>query len=251
MSRLTILAKGVGKFASDNAPTILTAIAVAGVATTAIMASKASVQAHDHLQEVDPENEAEFKVKVAETWKFYIPTVAVGTATIACVIGANTVNTTRAAAMASAFTLSETAFREYKEKVKEQVGANKEQKIRDDIAQDEVRKNPINPSTVIITGNGDVNCYEALSGRYFKSNKQTLQNAEIKINQRIIHENYASLNDFYHLIGLEDTDMGEELGWTTDMLLDLEFSATLDSEDNPCLSFRYSAQPVRNFHRFR
>ena len=100
------------------------------------------------------------KVKVA--WKLYIPTAAMGVVTTACIIGSNSINQSRNAALATVYGLTEVAFREYKEKVVDNIGRNKELKIRDDIAGDRVANNPVGDRTIIITGNGEVLCYDAL-----------------------------------------------------------------------------------------
>ena len=101
------------------------------------------------------------------TWKVFIPPILMGATSIACIIGANSINTSRNAALAALYSLSETAFREYKNKVIEEIGRNKELKIRDDITKDQINNNPMRDRTVIITGNGDVLCYDKLSDRYF------------------------------------------------------------------------------------
>ena len=67
------------------------------------------------------ENEKNADLTKTETvkacWKVYIPAMVTGTASIVCLIGASSVNAKRNAALAAAYTLSDTAFREYKEKV--------------------------------------------------------------------------------------------------------------------------------------
>lgn len=248
MLQLATLAKGAQKLISTNSPSILTAMAVAGVATTAILAGRASFQAADHLAEHAPSN-MDLKEQVRMTWTLYIPAAAMGGATIACIIGANTISTRRQAALMSVYSLTETAFKEYREKATEVLGEKKEQQVRDDIAQDRVDRNPVSSSQVFI-GKGPVLCYEVYTGRYFKSNMDALKKAENTINAMIINDMYASQNDLNQLIGLPMTKIGDELGWNTDRLLELDIQGVVSEDGEPALSVDYRVEPKRGFHRF-
>ena len=150
---------------------------------------------------------------VKASWKCYIPAAVTAGLSTACLIGASSVNLKRNAALATAYTLSETALREYQEKVVETIGEKKEQVVRDAIAKDKITKNPVENHEIIITGTGNQRCYDAISGRYFESNVQTIRTAESTMNKRLISEMYVSLNEFYLELGLPCTDLGEQLGW--------------------------------------
>ena len=60
---------------------------------------------------------------------------------------------------------------------------------------------------------------------------------------------YASHNDFYRLIGLPGTTYGEEVGWRTDNMMDLEYSSHLAEDGRPCLCIEYHVAPVRNYYK--
>ena len=155
----------------------------------------------------------------------------------------------RAAAVAAAYTISEKAFSEYKEKVVERLGTPKEQKIRDEVAQDRVTKNPPNERETIITGGGEVLCYEAFTGRYFKSDMETLKKAQNDLNYVMLNDGYASLSDFYNKIDLPTTSYSDEIGWTSDKLLELNFSTVLSDDGRPCISIDFMAAPVRDYYK--
>lgn len=252
--------KRLQKLATDGSPAILTALAVTGTVTTAVLTGKASFKAAEVLREQTRLNglvdqvgepfELDPKEKLRLVWKLYIPAASTGVITIVCVVGANTISTRRGAALATAMSLSETAFKEYKEKVVEQIGTNKERKIRDELMRDKVERDPASSKAVIITGSGDVLCYEAMTGRYFNSSMETLRRAQNVLNAQIINEMYASLNDFYREIGLAATGYGEEVGWNTQKLLELQFSTVLSEDGKPCLAVNYSYTPIRDYYRF-
>ena len=251
------LAKHVERVAVDNSPAILTAIGVTGTVTTAIFASKASFKAAEILREDDRLNQMTFdspKERAIEhvklTWQLYIPAVGVGTTTIACIVFANQIGTRRAAAMAAAYSMSEKAFTEYREKIVEKVGEAKEQEARDEIAQERVERNPLG-SQVIVMNDREVLCFDQYTGRYFNSDMETLKQAQNKINYRMIRENYASLNDFYDCIGLEWVPTGDDLGWNSDQLLELSFTTVLSDDQRPCIAVDFHTVPIRNFYRNR
>lgn len=249
------LARNVGRTINDNSPLILTGMAVAGTVGSTILAARGGMRAQHELnilqEEVD-EGRADvnlltFKGQLQTTWKFYIPAGIMVGATIACVIGANSVNTRRNAAIMSAYTLTDKAFQEYKEKVVEQIGEKKEQSVRDEIHKDRLEKNP--NKEVVVIGDGKTLCYDGMTGRYFQSDMQTIRRAMNDINQKCMNEVYASQNDFYSLLGLDPVAIGEEVGWRSDHLLDVEFSSHLTGDDVPCLSLDYRVGPIRGYYK--
>jgi hypothetical protein len=255
MSAVTKLTRNVGRFLAARSPQILTGMAVAGVVSTTVLAVRATPEALDLIESAKDRKASETgvtKLSAWETikyaWQPYIPATGVGLATIGCVVTANSVSTKRVAAMASLWTITETSFREYQDKVIETIGKTKEQGVRDSIAQDQVRANPVATREIIITTKGDVLCYDQLSGRYFRSDMQSIRKAENDLNQKIINEGSASQNDFYRMIDLPILDHGEEFGWTTDQLLNLSFSSVLSEDDQPCLAIKFSAAPIRGYY---
>ena len=81
-------------------------------------------------------------------------------------------------ALTTAYAISESALKNYQEKVVETIGKNKEQSVRDAMAKDAISKKQIQNSEVIITKKGDTLCFDVLSGRYFKSDIERIKRAE-------------------------------------------------------------------------
>lgn len=244
--------KQLEKFIQDNSPTILTAIGVVGTISTAILSGRASIKAADILREkkIDAEIENEqisTKEKVLAVWQEFLPPVGSGVLTLAAIIGANRVSVRRAAALAAAYSLSEKTAKEYKEKIVEKLGLNKEQQARDELAQKRVNDNPLQSQQVIITGNGEVMCYDMQSGRYFKSSMETLRRVQNDINQEVLANGYATLRDFYAMLNLKATPYSDEIGWTQDELLDMQFSTVLSDDGQPCIAFEFNYVPIRGY----
>lgn len=239
--------KTVGNKLSEHSPEILTGIGITGLLSTTVLAVKATPKALHLIDEKKEENNTDelTNMEVVKTcWKCYIPAAVTASVSVACLIGANSVNSKRNAVLATAYKLSESAFSEYKEKVIETIGEKKEEEVRDKIAKDRIEKNPVNNNEVIITGKGDVLCYDVVSGRYFKSDVDKIRKAENTLNKKLMNDMYCSLNEFYDLIGLPFTQMGFDLGWNVnDSLVEIEFSTQLSEDDTPCVVIQYSVLP--------
>lgn len=179
-------------------------------------------------------------------WKFYIPPAVSGLATTACIIGNTRVNSRRTAAAQAAFVLGERAYSEYRDHVIAEVGSTTEQKIREKVAEKQIVDNPPSNAILAIAGPGNVMCYEALTGRYFTSDMETLRRAENKLNERMLKVDYQNLTDWYEYIGLPRTSMSDDFGWNADKLMELEFNTVMSDRGQPCLSFEYNyVKPIR------
>lgn len=230
-----------------HSPEILTGIGIAGMITTTVMAVRATPKALILIEERKEEIGAE-KLEamdmVKTTWACYIPAAITGTLSVACLIGASSVNARRNAALATAYTLSESALKDYQGKVIEMFGEKKNEAVKDAVAKDKVEKNPVVTREVIITEKGNTLCYDAISGRYFKSDIEKIKKAECELNRQMLDDMYVSLNDFYYEIGLDSVKLGDELGWNVDSgYIDLSFSSQLASDGTPCLVIDYSVAP--------
>ena len=247
--------KNLGVIISKNSPTILTGMAVGGLITTVILAVKATPKALELIEkemrreyEISGTNDIIYNISNKDiakiTWKCYIPACAVGAATIACIIGANHISLRRNAALASLYSITEAAFREYQAKVTETIGRNKELKVRDDISADRVKANPPGTNEIIFTGKGNVLCYDSLSGRYFKSNIEKIRQAVNDLNHSLLSEMFMSVNDLYYVIGLAGTKLGDQMGWDIDKgLVEISFSSQLTEDGEPCLVLNYDITP--------
>lgn len=244
---LSKVMKQVQKTMEKHSPEILMGIGIAGMLTTTVMAVQATPKAMALMEEKKEEEKIDKLLPMEmlkTTWTCYIPAAITGVVSIFCLIGASSVNARRNAALATAYSLSETALREYQEKVVEQIGEKKERGIKDAIAKDHIERNPVGTREVIMTEKGNTLCYDAVSGRYFKSDIDHLKKAENELNRRMLDEMYVSLNDLYYELGLTNTKMGDDLGWNLDNgFIDLYFSSQLTEDGTPCLVVTYHIVP--------
>lgn len=264
-------AQSVRTVLTKHSPEILTGIGIAGMVTTTILAVRATPRALTLIEE-EKKRQNEERAKVAEdngddkfvevtklkplevvktTWKCYIPAAVVGVSAAGCLIGASRVNLKRNAALATAYTLSETAFKEYQEKVVETIGEKKEQAVRDSIAKDKLEKDPVGQKEIIIVEKGNTLCYDAITGRYFKSDIDKIKKVENELNSRMLRTDYISLNEFYNEIGLSSTSIGDDLGWRVDRgNIDVFFSSQLASDGTPCLVIDFHTKPKYGYSTY-
>lgn len=238
--------KGVEKALKKHSPEILTGIGIAGMIATTITAVKATPKALRLIDQKEiKENKRLTTTEVIKTtWKCYIPAAVTGTLSIACLVGASSVSLKRNAALATAYTISETALKDYREKAIEVVGEKKEQAIRDAVTKDKIAKDPVEGKEIIMTGTDEVLCYDVLSGRYFKSDREKINRAVNEINRNMRTDMFVSLNDFYYEIGLPEIKLGEYLGWNIEKgYMDVQFGSHIASNGVPCLVIAYSVAP--------
>ena len=231
--------KNAQKAVTKHSPEILTGIGIAGMITTTILAVRATPKALRLMDDAAQEkgDRLDVKEKVKSCWKCYIPAAVTGTASVACLIGANSVHLKRNTTLAAAYKLSETALTEYRSKVVETIGEKKEKAVRDKVAEEQIRKNPVSKNDIHFTGKGEVLCYEPLSARYFKSDVEAIKRAENNLNKRILTDicGRVSLNEFYDELELPHTDLGDNMYWTLDNTINLDFSSWLNENNVPCL----------------
>lgn len=255
------------KVVSDNSPVILTAIGVTGTITTAVLTAKATVKAIERLNATEAERTETYlrdhellppfgkKEKFKLLWTLYVPAVTTGAVTCTCIIGANYIGTRRAAALAAAYSLTEKALseykdlsdykgeilNEYKDKVIQKAGEETHKEIVQEMAQERLAQAP--PAAIM--GIGESLCHDAFTNRYFASNKETIRRAANDINYQILHNDWATLSDFYKKVGLEPTSVSDELGWNGENPCEILFAPIEGPNGLPALSYDFAFVPIR------
>lgn len=244
------LMKTVQGTLAKHSPEILTGLGVSGMIATTVLAVKATPRAIDLIEEDSRRNHDgdpyayTKKEAIQSAWKCYIPAAVTGTASVACLIGASSVNAKRNAALATAYTISETALSEYRNKVVETIGEKKEKEVREKVAKEKIKKKSPVQKEIIVTGNGKTLCFESMGGRYFKSDMETIKSVVNDLNLRMRNDLTINLNEFYYEIGLDETDVGKYLGWDIDKgYIDIDFSSQLTEDGTPCLVVGFLTPP--------
>lgn len=239
-------------FIAKQSPIILAGTAIVGVCTTAYLATKAGIQADELIKEAEyekqrvegPETRLTPMETIQTTWKAYVPTVISGGLTIGAIIASSAISQRRQAALAGLYALSETALKEYQDKIEQKYGTKDAQKVRDEINEDRVNNTGIPPWDVDALPQGEVLCFDKITGRYFRSSAQKIHFAVAEILKMIYGGDMcASLNEFYGILDNKDLpqcSIGDDIGWSIDCPPDVYLSSCLTSDMKPCLVLDWS-----------
>lgn len=243
----------VGLKIKKHSPEILVVVGVAGVITSAVMACKATTKAtnviEEHKKEMDdihfvsetkPEKYSEedlqkdtvivYTQTAVKLAKLYGPSVAIGAASIACIIGSHNILTKRNAALAAAYTAVDKTFKEYRNRVVDRFGKEVDKQLRYNIKAKEFEETTVdengNEKTETVTKDVaeihnsdyakffDESCpgwtKDAEQNKYFLLCQQNYANEMLKA------QGYLFLNDVYKLIGVPATRAGQIVGWVYD-----------------------------------
>lgn len=251
----------LGDWLKDNTTHILTGIGVSGVIGTVVLAVKVTpqvwndIRAHEEYQarlEELPDEEtytASFKEQFAIAWRPYLPAAILGTCTIAAIVASHSIGQKRQSAAIAAIAMVQRTYQEYKEGVLEEVGPKKEEEIRAKVSQKSLERRLAEGKETILLEHEDQLCYDRFSGRTFYSTREKIRKAENDIMAGINNFEYASLNDFYRRLGLEDTEAGEVLGFNSSNPISIEFSSHLVGNNRPALAIDYHHSPISNYYK--
>lgn len=196
-------------FFKRNGSTILTCIGAVGVVATGVAAAKATPKAMMLLEEAKEEKGEELTTvqKVIVAGPAYIPAIAIGVSTIACIFGANILNKRQQAALMSAYAVLDSSYKQYRVKVNELLGEEADKEIKGEIAKDGIDKEK-RPS------DGKQLFFDFFSMQYFESTLADVFYAEYEFNKLFADRGYASLNELYKMLGVGLVEYGEEFGWS-------------------------------------
>ncbi len=243
---IKLYSKRLVGFLDKNSPAILTTIGAIGSVTGAVLTGKAAVKSHYILKEKHEREAAEgINMKkheqifsdVSAVAKTFSPAVIVEVTAVGCIVGSYKINTKRLAAATALIAANKNEFKEYKNKVKELIGEEKEQKVEEAIIKDKVDEGNYIPEDAEdlkrMLENSDLQrFYDPKTGRMFVSTKTKIREAVSDFNERFDQgEMWQSLNEFYGYLGLDYVDLGKQYQFTGDRRLELRFGDAETSRD--------------------
>ena len=250
-----INANDCARLIKANAPAILTASACVGTVATAILTAKSTTLAIERIADYCEDNlrspeDLTLREKFTISYRVYIPPAITGVATLVSIVAANRIQYARGAAFALAYTGSEAAFKRYREAVADVVKPKDLEKVKARVAEKSLSEaGEPHTGTILVASSGDVACYDVFSGRYFKSDIETIRRVENNINGQLNTECYASLNEFYAGLGLPPIAAGELVGWSDPNSLSVEFGSQLTDKGEPVLTIDFLVSPKENYFK--
>ena len=269
--QVTKIMNNAGKWFKKYSPEILTGCGIAGFCGSIVLTAKNAPKAKERLDILheDLANSGDDLSRSEIIWAevktvvpYYIPTVATAAVSSACVLGAHKIQTRRTAALATAYELSQTAFNEYQEKVKEKLGEKKEGEVRNSIMEDHIKENPPSKDLVkeeldahkeneVFLTDGKVLWFDAIGGRYFRASQQEVERAVKYISDRLPLEMWMSLNELYFELGIPQTIAGDQLGFTAERGIDLVDYNCVEAPNGVSASVMdFLARPIPEYRSF-
>jgi len=240
------------RFASQQAlvlkkhsPQILFGAGIAGVLTSSVLACRATLKVGDRLdlikEEIDlikqdtlqpylshrhvaeGDRRRELTIVYAkgafDITRLYMPALVIGAASIGALTGSHIVLQRRNTSLTAAYALVSKAFDEYRSRVREEVGENRELELYHDgkitvVKRDGIEIKELNRGS----------CAESMYSRVFDdSNRNWVPNAEsnrlfLEANQAHFNtmlrvHKFVFLNDVYDNLGFPKTSAGQMVGW--------------------------------------
>lgn len=258
------IAKKIVIFGTKNSTTILTVCAVGGTVGTAVATGKAVVEARDTIKAHEMDNELRCErieqvngvisdhvvyyrerttfEKFCLTWKCWVFPAFLCGSTIGCIVGMNHIHSSRNLALAAAYSMSEEAAREFRDKVSDTIGEKKVKKIENEIVQDHIENSEVND--IVYTPYGEQLMYDDWSGRYFRSGQNEVEKSVNRLNKRMNRKRCAStVNDLYELLGLPVLEIGNKFGWLYELDdedddVKVTFHPAMSSHGEACIGVR-------------
>jgi hypothetical protein len=243
-------------FVVKHEPEILLSMGIAGMIFSTIYTVKATKDAEKKINIKKKElkkDKLTFVETVKATWVCYIPPVASMVVSIPCLIGSYKIQSGRNAAIAAAYTMTETALQQYQEAAKEVVGEKKEQVIHEKACEKAVHENPPTP-IYIPTGDESLFCIK-IGNIYFKSTYNKIWSVVNELNARSVNDvyGYITLSELYESLGLYNyiNNWTDSMGWSIgdqlkgDMgIIKLRIEAVMTTDNVPCCVIDFWNPPV-------
>lgn len=268
MSFLNTLIKEANKIpvvADKNAPMLLMIAGIGGLAATVISAVKATPLAIDKMDdeiadryengEIEYEelpmsvNKSDMTYRFEELgpkqivkscWKCYVPTVILGALSISAFIGSYKISTARLTAMTAMYEFTANAYDRYRRNVAK---ASPKTDVKATKASRDEQVKEIPESKFEGAPEGKEVCIDLFTGNVFYSTREDVLAAVSKMKDRFLSgEMFISLNEFYDEVDANHVEVGDDVGWTPETYLDVQFDSTLRN-GKPCLTIGYFANP--------
>lgn len=228
---------------SKHSPHILFGAGVIGVVTAAVLASRATLKldtivddAKTQLEKFDSVANKEeytdedrikdkaqlYALTAVKIGKLYAPSVLLGAASIGMLTGSHTVLTKRNAALTAAYAAIEKGFQQYRDRVIEDLGEDKDRQYRFGLEKHSVTEidengKKTNVEKIVRTGTspygvlfheGNPNWKPLPEYNYF-----FLRVIERELNDRLTAKGYVFLKDVLEELGFEPTPASCVVGW--------------------------------------
>ena len=233
-----------------HSPTILFGTGVVGVVATAVMASRATLKLDEVVDETQDKlntakdlyrsghqnySTSDYKQDVVVLYsrtavqvaKLYAPAIAVGALSIAALTGSHVILNRRNVALTAAYTTLEKGFNEYRKRVVEELGEDKERTLRYGLKTEEREIHDTEKGTVETRKEVSITGYSPYAKLFDRDTSNSwspqpeynllfLRCQQNYANDRLNSRGHIFLNEVYDALGVERTKAGAVVGWVKD-----------------------------------
>ena len=214
---LVIVTKKGLRFLSKNSNVVLTVISATGAVASVALAIHGTIKAVKLCEIHQPHGTKEI---IKTVWKCYIPTIGMVLLTTTAIIGNGRLNARKIAVLSSALAGSQNSLKLLEEKMAEEIGPKKAQKVIDSARSEEAKQNlPDGEKDIIDTGNGNVLFFLKDYGQWIRSSYEKIELAEMKIERDIqdslngIGDSFIPANNALEYLDARHCLQGEYNGW--------------------------------------
>lgn len=213
-------------FFDKNGSHIATYAGIVFMVATVAEAVRSTYKASAKIKKVKEEQKLDkmpFKDVFKLVWKNYIPTASGLVISTTLLILGDRLGEKKRAALMAAYSLSETAFKEFRDTTKELTSEETVKKIEDKINSNKIEKVSAPIDASYINGAEQVIVEPITNQKFFGTWNLVLSIAN-KLNKACVLEGYGrtiAFNDFLYELKLKNSDIGEDIGWTVDNLIDI------------------------------
>ena len=247
----------VGFSLKKHSPEILVVAGVVGTVVSAVMACKATTKASTimdnaktsvdaiHVVAENPAFEEQYTKEDAqkdlaityaktglEFAKLYAPSVALGAVSITSILVGHNILRKRNLALAAAYQIVDTGFKQYRGRVVERFGEQLDKELRYDIKAKEIEETVVDKKGKEKTVTKTVEvadpiaamspytfCFDETSTAWVRdaeANKFFLARQQDYANEKLKSKGYMCLNEVLEMLGLRRTKAGQVVGWIYD-----------------------------------
>lgn len=240
---LKYIAKSVLNWCKANPQIFITGLGVASAIATSITSGKCHVKAVKADELTPSDNLLDFAKR---NWKCYIPAAISLGVTIFAFGALHGATDKKYQALAAAYSVSQLDLSELRSRMAEQVKVLKEGATEKD---KEVATKKLPDSTMVIFGDEQVLCVDAVTGRRFRSTPELLRKYCNNISEDLLNYGACPLNDFYSQINLSPVDVGDELGWEGGQTIEPQFMPVITDSGSPAIKVAISPAPQPNWFK--
>lgn len=223
-----------------------------GATLTGISVTPFAVKLVNEYKSKKDKNKKDFAILFGKLSLIYTPTIAL------TILGCNNLDKScktyekQIAAATTAYMITDKAYREYKDKIKEKLSEKKEKQVHDEIVQKNLNEaeNPEDSGKEIsVIDNGELLCEIAKTKRFFRATPETVYKVEKELSDRFSQtkgETWVSFNDMYDMLGMDRDDLGDYLGWDVDSGIEWSYSYCIRGNNEKCLviDFDFRIDPL-------